>query len=390
MKEQLASNKKMKRKITVTTGTRADYGLLRQILYSIDSNKKLELYLLVTGMHLSKKHGYTINEIKKDGFKIYKKFSMMPKNDDLFNMALELGSGVSKFSKVFKEIKPDLNLILGDRDEMLASTLAASHMNIPNAHIHGGDKTRAGIDENNRHAITKLSNIHFVATKKSKDRVIKMGENPSYVFLTGSPNIDEIKQNKISTKKDLLKKYHINFTGDEILLVFHPVTTQPQMIYKQIKNILDIIVELHKTTIAIAPNSDAGNKIIFNELKNFAKNHSFIHLYKTVPRNDFLGILNNAGMLIGNSSAGMIEASYFTIPVINLGIRQEGREHGTNVINIKNIEKIPIKDAMMKILEHKKQKPNNIYGNGNASKKIVAYLQKIKIDEKLISKQIHY
>lgn len=344
-------------------------------------------------MHLSKKHGYTINEIKKDGFKIYKKFPMIPKNDDLYYMALELGSGVSKFSKLFKEIKPDLNLILGDRDEMLASALAASHMNIPNAHIHGGDKTRAGIDENNRHAITKLSNIHFVATKKSKDRVIKMGENPSYVFLTGSPNIDEIKQNKISTKKDLFKKYYINFIGDEILLVFHPLTTQPKMIHKQIKNILDVIVELHKTTIAIAPNSDAGNKIIFNELKNYAKNYSFIHLFKTVPRNDFLGILNNAGMLIGNSSAGMIEASYFTIPVINLGIRQEGREHGNNVINIKNIEKTPIKVAMMTILEDKnprKQKPDNIYGNGNASKKIVTYLQKIKINEKLISKQIHY
>ncbi len=356
-------------------------------------NKKLELYLLVTGMHLSKKHGYTINEIKKDGFKIYKKFSMIPKNDDLYHMALGLGSGVSKFSKIFNEIKPDLNLILGDRDEMLASALAASHMNIPNAHIHGGDKTRSGIDENNRHAITKLSNIHFVATKKSKDRVIKMGENPSYVFLTGSPNIDEIKQNKISTKKDLQKKYHINFIGDEILLVFHPVTTQTPIIHKQIRTILDTIIELQKTTITIAPNSDAGSKIILNELKNYAKNYSFIHLFKTIPRSDFLGLLKNVGMLLGNSSAGMIEASHFTIPVINLGIRQEGREHGNNVINIKNIENHLIKIAIMKILKNKKRrklKPSNVYGDGTASKKIVSYLQKIIIDEELISKQIHY
>lgn len=383
----------MKRKITVTTGTRADYGLLRQILRYIDSNKNLELYLLVTGMHLSKKHGYTVNEIKNDGFKIYKKFPMMPKNDDLFHMAYELGSAISKFSKIFKEIQPDINLILGDRDEMLASALAASHMNIPNAHIHGGDKTKAGIDENNRHAITKLSNIHFVATNTSKTRVIKMGENPKYVFLTGSPNIDEIKQNAISEKNELEKKYKINFNNDELILVFHPVTTQTHLITKQIKNILNAIVELHKTTIAIAPNSDAGNNIIFNELTKYSKIHPFIHLYKSVPRNDFLGLLKNARILIGNSSAGMIEASCFSISVINLGIRQEGREHGKNVINIKNIEKTHIKNTMMKILEYKKynkQKPDNIYGNGHASKKIVTYLQKIKIDEKLISKQIHY
>lgn len=381
----------MKRKITVTTGTRADYGLLRQILHYIDSNKNLELYLLVTGMHLSKKHGYTINEITNDGFKIYKKFQMIPKNDDLFHMALELGSGVSKFSKIFNEIKPDINLILGDRDEMLVSALAASHMNIPNAHIHGGDKTKAGIDENNRHAITKLSNIHFVATNTSKIRVIKMGENPKYVFLTGSPNIDEIKQNTISKKIDLEKKYSINFNKDEIILIFHPVTTQTQLIGKQIKNILDAIVELHKTTIAIAPNSDAGNKIIFNELTKYSKTHSFIHLYNNIPRNDFLGLLKNARILLGNSSAGMIEASYFPINVINLGIRQEGREHGNNVIHIKNFEKKSIKEYVTKILKTKKNsKLTSIYGNGHASKKIVSYLQKIKIDDQLISKQIHY
>lgn len=383
----------MKRKITVTTGTRADYGLLRQILYSIDSNKNLELILLVTGMHLSKKHGYTINEIKNDGFKIYKKFPMIPKNDDLFHTAFELGCAVSKFSNIFKEIKPDINLILGDRDEMLASALAASHMNIPNAHIHGGDKTKAGIDENNRHAITKLSHIHFVATKKSKYRVIKMGENPKYVFLTGSPNIDEIKQNNISKKTELEKKYNINFNKDEIILIFHPVTTQTQLIGKQIKNILDAIVELHKTTIAIAPNSDAGNKIIFNELTRYSKIYSFIHFYKNLPRNDFLGLLKNTGVLLGNSSAGMIEASCFPIDVINLGIRQEGREHGKNVTHINFFNKISIKKSITKILKTKKNsklKSNSIYGNGHASEKIVSYLQKIKIDDQLISKQIHY
>lgn len=383
----------MKRKITVTTGTRADYGLLRKTIRLIDSNKKLELYLLVTGMHLSKKHGETINEIKQDGFKIFKKFPGLPKNDDLFHTSLALGEQITKFSKIFHEIKPDINLVLGDRDEMLASSLAASHMNIPNAHIHGGDKTRAGIDENNRHSITKISHIHFVATKKSKERVLRMGENPKYIFLTGSPNVDEIKQNRITLKNELNKKYSIDIRGNEILLVFHPVTTQINSTKQQIKKILNVLKNLEKTTIAIAPNSDAGNEIIFKELKNFSKKNPFFHYFKNVPRNDFLGFLNNMGVLLGNSSAGMIEASYFSIGVVNLGIRQKGREHGKNVINVEQIDEKPIYNAIQKLLTMKKNNKllsSTIYGTGNSSKKIVEILEKIPITDDLISKQIQY
>ena len=173
-----------KRKITITTGTRAEYGILRPILEKIVSRKKLQLFLIVTGTHLSKKHGMTINEIKKDKFKIYQTFKFLPNDDTGFSAAKSLGEGVVQFAKIFKKIKPDINLILGDRDEMLASAIAAYHMNIPNAHIHGGDVS-GNIDEYTRHAITKISNIHFPATEKSKRRIIKMGENPKSVFLTG-------------------------------------------------------------------------------------------------------------------------------------------------------------------------------------------------------------
>jgi len=381
-----------KRKITVTTGTRADYGLLKEIIRLINSSRKLELYLLVTGMHLSKKHGYTINEIKNDSFKIYKKFPMIPKKDDLFHTSFELGLGVSKFSKIFKKIQPDINLILGDRDEMLASALAASHMNIPNAHIHGGDRTRAGLDEYNRHAITKLSNIHFTATKKSKKRVIKMGENSKHVMFTGSPAIDQIKQKQITSKTNLGKKYDLNLKNDFFLLVFHPVTTQSHLAKGQIKKILDSLIKFQQIIVAIMPNSDAGNTGIFSELKIYSKKFPFFHQFKNVPRNDFLGFLQNTSLLVGNSSAGMIEASYFPIPIINLGIRQEGREHGKNVINIEKIETKEITCAIKAILEKKNRtfKINQLYGNGTASKKIIAFLENVKIDDNLISKQISY
>ena len=231
----------MKRKIVVTTGTRSEYGLLRPLLKEINSSKKLELYLIVTGMHLSKKYGKTIDEIKKNGFKIFKTFEMVPKDDSNYSMSVTLGNGITQFSKIFNNLKPDINVILGDRDEMLASTIAAYHMNIPNAHIHGGDRSKGGIDEYNRHAITKMSNIHFAVSQQSKKRILRMGEDPKFVFLTGSPSIDEIKSKAISDKKTLMEKYAINFSGKEILLVQHPVTTETKKSKMQIQNAIFVV-----------------------------------------------------------------------------------------------------------------------------------------------------
>ena len=206
------------RKILVTTGTRSEYGILRPILKKITASRKLDLYLIVTGMHNSRKFGLTINEIKNDGFKIYRKIDMLPKTDSNYSMAIALSKGIKSFAGIFKNLNPDINLILGDRDEMLASALAAYHMNIPNAHIHGGDRTQGGIDEYTRHAITKISNIHFAATKKSYSRIIKMGENRKNTFFVGSPSLDEIKENKISSLKTLKAKYKLRFMENEILL----------------------------------------------------------------------------------------------------------------------------------------------------------------------------
>jgi UDP-hydrolysing UDP-N-acetyl-D-glucosamine 2-epimerase len=381
----------LKRKIVVTTGARSEYGILRPVLLDIKKSKKLDLCLIVSGMHLSKKHGLTINEIKKDGFKIYKTVQMTPTGDSSYHMSKSLGEGIIKFSEIFRKIKPDINLILGDRDEAFASALAASHMNIPNAHIHGGDKSKAGIDEYNRHAITKISNIHFTATKKSTLRVKKMGENPKYVFHTGSPSIDEIVNQSISNKKTLEKKYKVCFSGDEIILVFHPVTTETEKTQHDITNLLNSVSKFKREVIAIAPNSDAGGQIIFNTLQEYSKNHYFFQLYKSIPRKDYLGMLKYGGMLIGNSSSGIIEASYFNIPVVNIGIRQDGRESGNNTINTNNsINSITngIKKAVR--FKDKQFKMNKIYGNGKASEKIIKILENISIDKRLIQKQIQY
>ena len=383
----------MKRKIFVTTGTRSEYGLLRSLLHEINSSKKLQLYLIVAGMHLSKKYGYTVKEIKKDGFKIFAEVQMTPQGNSSFFMAKSLGLGIVEFSKIFKKIKPDINIILGDRDEAFASALAASHMNIPNAHIHGGDKTMAGIDEYIRHAITKISNIHFAATKKSKQRIIKLGENPKHVFFSGSPGIDEVLTNKISSKIELEKKYKIKFTGNDILLLQHPVTTQIDSSSEQIQKILNAIVKTQKQTICIGPNSDAGNFDIIQNLKSFSKEYSFITFYPSMPRRDYLGFLQNSGVLVGNSSSGMIEGSYFDTPVVNLGIRQKDRECGHNVINVQIINQQNIQKSIKKALALNLKKSiitDKIYGDGNSAKQIVKILEKIPLDEKLIQKQITY
>lgn len=379
-----------KKKITVTTGTRADYGLLRPVLKKISSSKNLDLSLIVTGMHFSKKYGLTINEIQKDGFSISAMVDVTSKDDSTYSMAKALGESIVKFSKIFNSIQPDINVILGDRDEMLASALTAYHMNIPNAHIHGGDRS-GGIDEYTRHAITKISNIHFTSSQKSRERILKMGENQKFVFFTGSPAIDEIIDNKITNKKMLENKYDLKFTGEEILLVQHPVSTQVKQTEEQILNTLKAIHKVNKPTIAIAPNSDPGNNKIFEHLESFSKSHSSFRMFKSFPRCDYLGMLKNCKILVGNSSSGLIESSYFKIPVVNIGIRQKNREKGPNVLDADNSVN-SISNKIMKALKMKKEhlSTSHIYGNGHSSKKIIHYLETIKINSSLIEKQISY
>ncbi len=383
----------MKRKISVTTGSRSEYGILRSVLDEIIISKNLDLILIVSGMHLSKKFGLTLNEIKKDGFRIDAKIDMIPKGNSTFHMAQALGNGVLGFSRVFMKLKPNINLVLGDRDEAYASAIAASHMNIPNAHIHGGDKSKAGIDEYNRHAITKISNIHFAATKKSKERIIRMGEDPRYVFYTGSPSKDEIMKGKITSKENLKKKYGLNFDGNEIILLQHPVTTESKMSHFQIRNTLKAIVKTKKNTIAIAPNSDAGNNEIFKNLQEFSQKYKFVKMYKNLSREDYLGVLKNGGILVGNSSSGIIESSYFGLPVVNIGIRQKDRERSENVIDTKDDSTQSIYLNILKAFKLKERKfkvKKFPYGRDITAKKIISILEKISIDKDLIQKQIHY
>ena len=378
-----------KRSVIVTTGTRADYGILRPILDEIKNSKKLDLKLIVTGSHFLKEYGMTVNQIKKDGYQITAKIPIMPKTDSKFELTKILGECIVEFSKIFEKLKPDINIIFGDRDEMLASAIAAYHMNILNAHIHGGDKS-GGLDEYTRHAITKLSNIHFAATKKSYNRILRMGEKSQNIFHTGSPSIDELVSNKITKINELKKKYGDEIINNKILLVQHSVTTEIDDVKNQINETLNAIIKLQKKTIIIGANIDSGNQIIHKKIKQIIGKYNFIHFYPTLPRNDFLGLLQNCRVLVGNSSSGIIEASFFKKPVVNIGIRQNFREKGPNVIDVKQFTEKSICNAIEKALKSKKLKQSSIYGKGNAAKKIIKQLEEIKLNTKLLQKQITY
>jgi len=315
---------------------------------------------------------------------------MVPKKDNGYNVAISIGKGIIQFSECFKKLKPDLNIIIGDRYEMLSSAIAAYHQNTPNAHIHGGDKS-GGLDEYTRHAITKISNIHFAATKKSADRIKRMGEDPRYILQTGSLALDEILERKISSLDEINKKHKLELKGDEIILLQHSDTNEPQNAKKQIFATLNAIHKTKQNVIIIGPNIDTGNRIIKKTILKFTKYNS-IKFCSSLPREDFLGLLKNCKLLIGNSSSGMIEATLFKIPVINIGNRQKNREHGPNVININKFTEKLIENTIKKALTIPKSrlKITSIYGNGKAAENIVRNLEKINFEERLFKKEIAY
>lgn len=380
------------RKVAVVTGTRAEYGILKPVLRAIKSHPRLNLILIVTGMHLSKEFGYTIKEIIKDGFKIDAKVEMLHKEDTRAAMAKSIGKCVIKMTEVLEKTKPDLLVLLGDRAEMLAGAVAASYMGIPIAHLHGGEVS-GSIDDSIRHAITKLAHIHFPATQRSAERIIKMGEDPSRVFVVGAPALDTILNEKLPEPAELSRKYGVDLSKPILLVLQHSVVTECEDAADQIKETLEAIVELKHQTILIYPNADAGGRRMVKVIKKYEK-YPFIKSFKSLPYKDYLGLMSVASVMIGNSSSGIIEAPSFHLPVVNIGSRQNGRERSTNVIDVGYDRKKIIK-AVEKALYDEEFRKNvrkckNPYGDGKAGERIAKILAEIKITPELLQKKITY
>lgn len=380
-----------KRKILYISGTRADYGLIRETLFLIGKNPKLKVEIVATGMHLMPKFGQTIDEIKKDGFKVYPIRAIF-KQDSKEAQVQFIGDFISNLLREIPKIKPDIIFIQGDRPEMLAAAIAGMYLGIPVAHTHGGDVSLT-VDETSRHAITKLSHIHFPATKKSAGRIIKTGEDPWRVFVVGAPGLDAILKSEIITPEALAAKYNLNLSEQVSLVLHHSITSDTKEAGLQMREIMEAIKEIGKQAIVIYPSADPGANQIINTIKKYRK-YPFIKIYKNIPRKDYLGLLNVASVLIGNSSSGLIEAPSFKLSVVNVGLRQWGRERTGNIIDV-SCDKEQIKKAVRKALYDKKfrakvEKSKTPYGDGKAGERIADILAKIKIDKKLLQKQITY
>lgn len=381
------------KKVSVLTGTRAEYGLLKPVMDEIKKHPNLDLKIIVTGMHLSEEFGKTIDEIKNDGFEITKEIEMIPKDDSSYSMAKSIGEGIMGISDAFDDLEPDVLIVLGDRTEALAATVAAAYMNVVIAHIHGGDKSKAGLDESARHAITKFAHIHFPASKKSAKRIRKMGEEKWRINTVGAPGLDTALNADLLDKDEVENKFKIDLKEPLLLVVQHSVSTQPEKAEDQIEETLKAIKELSYQTIIIYPNADAGGRKIIKKIKEYEK-FSFIRTYENLSHKEYLSLLDYGDVLVGNSSSGIIESPSFNLPVVNIGIRQDGRECAENIIDV-NHDKEKIKESIKRCLfdEEFKKKVNNCknpYGEGEASKKIVNILDKISIDDKLLQKSITY
>ncbi|MCK5044570.1 UDP-N-acetylglucosamine 2-epimerase (hydrolyzing) [Candidatus Parcubacteria bacterium] len=373
------------RKILYISGTRADYGLMKQALLAINKRSKLEI--ATTGMHLMPEFGETIKEIEKDGFKIHQ-IDAVYKDDSRESSSCFIGRFIQLLSERIKKIKPDMILVLGDRAEMLGGAIVGAYSGIPVVHIHGGDLSST-VDEIVRHAITKLSHFHLPATKAAAERIIKMGENPWRVSVVSAPGLDGILDTKLFSEKEIAKKYKLDFSKPVLLTVQHPAEGDK----KQIKETMEAIKETGFQTVVIYPNADAGGREMIKIIEQYRK-YSFIQIYKSLPRKDYLSLMKAASLMIGNSSSGIIESSAFRLPAVNIGSRQKGRERAENVIDA-GYDKKQIKKAIQKALYNKKfkekvKKCKNPYGNGKAGIKIAGLLSKIKIDNKLLQKQIIY
>ena len=381
------------KKVAVLTGTRAEYGLLKPVMAEIDKHPDLELSLIVTGMHLSQKHGHSIDLIKKDGFNIDAEVHMTPEDDTGYSIAHSIGNGISRIADALKDISPDFLVVLGDRTEALAGSIAAAYMNIIVGHIHGGDSARAGLDESARHAITKFAHIHFVASKKSAERVFKMGEDSWRIYTVGAPGLDSIYGMNYMNKEEIEERFHINLEKPLLLLIQHSVSTEPEQAGRHMKETLEAIKELSYQTIVIYPNNDAGHDAIIGQIKKY-EDCPHIRTFKNLSQREYLSLLKYASVMVGNSSSGIIEAPSFGLPVVNIGIRQEGRERAENIIDVPP-DKDKIYMAIKKALDdesfiRKCSEAANPYGDGKAGERIAEILSKIDDKEKLIKKKLRY
>ncbi len=367
------------KKICVITGSRSEYGLLKNIISEIKKSNKLKLQLVVTGSHLSNDFGLTVKQIIKDKFKINKKIKILQKKDNETNLTKAMSNGLIQFTNAFKTLKPDLILILGDRYEILSSAISALFLKIPIAHLHGGERSEGAYDESIRHAITKFSHLHFVSSISHKKRVIQLGENKKNVYFAGSIGVENIKKLKFFSKKYLEAKFKIKFEKQNFFIIFHPATLEDNTQKKDMTEILKAVSNFkHYGKFFVYPSADLGGKSIIKLINKYVKKDKFSYKFKSLSQKDYFSFVKNCDVVIGNSSSGIIEVPSMKIGVVNVGDRQRGRVKSKAVVDCKPSSDQIIK-SVKKIFEKKHQKrikeDINPYDFNGTTKKIIDVLE---------------
>ncbi|SFT40671.1 UDP-N-acetyl-D-glucosamine 2-epimerase, UDP-hydrolysing [Algoriphagus locisalis] len=376
----------MKRKICVVITARPSYSRIKTALTAINNHPELELQLVVAASALLDRYGNAVNNIEKDGFTITAKVFNVLEGENLTAAAKTTGIGILELSTVFNNLNPDIVVTVADRFETMATAISASYMNIPLAHIQGGEVT-GNIDEKVRHAITKLADYHFVASKDAHQRVIKLGENPEFVFNTGCPSIDlayEIQQTPV-LDFDPIKKYggvggRPDLSQGYWVVMQHPVTTEVGDSRFHIEETLHAMHEINQPVFWFWPNVDAGADGTSTGIRSFRETHQLdnFHFFKNMEPQDFLKLLYSSKGLIGNSSVGIRECAFMGVPVVNIGSRQNSRERGNNVKDV-GYSRIEILNSLKEIENSPKPKISTIYGNGDAGEKIAQLLSEIPL-----------
>lgn len=370
-----------RRKICVVVTARPSYSRIKTALRAIDEHPALELQLVVAASALLARYGTAVKAIEQDGFSIRAKVFNVLEGGNLMAQAKTTGLGIIELSTVFEQLQPDAVLTIADRYETMSTAIAASYMNIPLVHIQGGEVT-GNIDEKVRHAITKLSDLHLVSSARAKDRVLRLGEEPDRVFHTGCPSIDiasEVKKSP-ALNFDPYEKYGgvgalPDYRSGYLVVMQHPVTTEYQASRAHVEETLHAIHQLGIPTFWFWSNVDAGSDGTSNGIRAFRESHNIehIHFFKNMEPNDFLRLLINSQCLIGNSSVGIRECSFLGVPVVNIGVRQNGRERGPNVKDV-SYSREEIKAAVRSQIEHPAYPGSNIYGDGTAGGQIADIL----------------
>ncbi len=383
-----------KRKVCVIVTARPSYSRIRTALFAIRDSAELELQLVVAASALLDRYGSLIQYIHQDGLEIAARVYMVLEGENLTAMAKTTGLGVLELATVFDNLKPDVVVTIADRFETIATAIAASYMNIPVAHVQGGEVT-GSIDEKVRHAVTKLADVHFVSTQLARERVIRMGEQPDQVFVTGCPSIDiaaEVLRDP-ALNFDPMRKYggvgmDIDLSDGYMVIMQHPVTTEYGLARLHITETLYAVKETGLPAFWFWPNVDAGSDGTSSGIRAFREREGQVnmHFFKNMAPEDFLRLIINSKCLVGNSSVGIRESSYLGVPVVNIGTRQCGRERAANVLDV-DYERDAIASAIHTHINNGRYPSDTLYGDGQAGKRIAELVANVPLT---IEKRLTY